>query len=59
MVLDKLEEILQAAEEIETSSTATLDACGFSDEGERLAFIHEQARIITQLAEQLLYDRGD
>lgn len=53
-IQDKLVEILQAAEEIDSASNATLDCCGFSNEAERLAFIKAQAADILTLAAVLL-----
>jgi hypothetical protein len=50
----KLEEVLQAAEEIESASSASLDSCGFSSEEERLAFIKAQARDIVDKVSLIL-----
>lgn len=49
-----LEEILQAAKEIETASESTLNACGFTNEEERFSFIKEQAEMIERLSERAL-----
>lgn len=58
MIQDRLEEILQAAEEIEAASGASLEDCGFINEEERLAFIKTQAtEIINKVSILLGYNR--
>jgi len=54
VVRDRLEEILQAAEEIETVSMAALDECEFTDEDERLSYIRTQATEIIEKVSALL-----
>lgn len=53
-VQDKLEAIMQSAEEIESASDATLDCCGFQNEDERLAFIKAHAADIVRRSAILL-----
>ncbi len=58
-IQDKLVEIYQAAEEIESASDASLSCCGFANEEERATFIRTQAAEIMELAAILLgYKEG-
>lgn len=51
---DQLKEIMQAAEEIESASSGSLNACGFNNNEERLAFINVQSADIIRRAAILL-----
>jgi endonuclease III len=48
-IKERLDEIMQAAEEIETATDAPLESCDLDNESERIGFIKSQAAEIIRI----------